>query len=509
MVLTHHNDNTRTGTNLRERVLSPKTVSKSTFGLRFSRAVEGYIYGQPLFVPKLAIGGKTRDVVFVATEHDDAYAFDAEDASVGEPLWHVSFGPSIPSTDFDADQGTPYRDIIPELGVTSTPVIDLARSTIYFFAQSKENGAYFNRLHALDLATGAERANSPVVISVSAPGTGQASDGGVVTIPPKFILQRPALAVDRDVLWIVGGGHGDFGPYHGWVMAFDQASLAPLGTMMTTPDGWAGGIWMAGNGPAIDENGDVYVESGNGTWDATTSPPNLPEAFLRVRLERGASSRLSLVDWFSPFDHQKLDDDDLDLGSTGPILIPGTKLVVGGGKAGKLYVLDRDKMGHVGVSDDSQIVQSFDAVTNELFAGPVYWAGPSGKRMYVLASMNPIRAFRFLGDRFETTPIQTSTWVPPEGVPGGAMSLSANGDAPGTGILWALTQADPNMDGYITGNAALHAFDADDLGRELFSSQDEPANEVGKYAKFTVPTVAGGRVFVPTAAGALRVYGLK
>lgn len=508
-VLTHHNNNARTGTNLAEAALSPKTVSKQTFGLAFSRAVEGYIYGQPLIVPKLAIGGKTRDAVFVATEHDDAYAFDAEDPAAAAPLWHVTFGPSIPSTDLDADQGTPYRDIIPELGVTSTPVIDLARKAIYIFAQTKENGAYLNKLHALDIATGAELANSPVEIAVSAPGTGAGSQNGVVTIPPKFVLQRPALAVDRGVLWVVGGGHGDFGPYHGWVLAFDQATMKLLGTYLTTPDGWAGGIWQAGNGPAIDEDGNVYFESANGTgWDPTTNPPNLPEAFLKVALSGGGAG-LSLVNWFSPYDHQALDDGDSDLGSTGPILIPGTKLLVGGGKTGKVYVLERGNMGHNRTTDDSQILQSFQAVNGQLFAAPVYWNGPTGKRMYVLAAVNPVRAFRLIGNMFDPTPYMTSAWVPPDGVPGGALSLTANGSVPGTAILWALTQADSNQGGYVTGSAALHAFDADDLGRELWSSTDDPADAVGKYAKFTVPTIVGGRAFVPTADGALRVYALK
>ena len=519
-VLTHHNDLARTGAHARETVLGPATLGSGRFGLAFSRQVQGMIYGQPLFVPKLEVRGKRRDVVFVATEHDDAYAFDAEDPTATEPLWHVSFGASIPSTDFDADQGTPYRDILPELGVTSTPVIDPIKKTIYFFAQTKEAGVYFNRLHALDLATGAERANSPVEITVSAPGTGEGSTSGVVTIPPKFVLQRPALAFTGGALWIVGGGHGDFGPYHGWVKVLtpDLASIST--TLLTTPSGWAGGIWQAGGGPAGDELGaanTMFVETGNGTYDDQTQPPDLSESFLRVDATVvcpegfcAVTDGPRIADWFTPHDHEALDTADLDLGSSGPMILPKTDVLVGGGKSGKLYVLDRTKLGHRS-ADDAQILQSFAATTGELYAGLVTRDAAAGKLVYVAGQGDAIKAYRFIPSgptgTFDTTPFAASTWTVPSGTPGAGMSLTSRANTPGTSVLWMLTQSSSNDGSWVPGDATLRAFDADDL-RELWSSATHPSDAIGRYVKFTVPTVAGGRVFVPSV-DVLRVYALR
>ncbi len=510
-VLTQHNDNSRTGANLRETVLSTGTVSQQTFGLAFSRDVQGFVYAQPLFVPKLDIGGKTRDVVFVATQHDDLYAFDAGDPSASDPLWHDNFGPPVTSEHLDVYQGTPYRDIIPEVGITSTPVIDLVSKTIYVYSQTEENGVFGNQLHAIDITTGKERAGSPRQVVVSAKGNAPEAKNGVVTTEQKFLLQRPGMALDKDVLWIAGGGHGDFGAYHGWVNAYDKTTLELRGTYLTTPDGWAGGIWQSGNGIAIDEDGAGYFETGNGTFDETTDPPNIGNSFGKVTL--GATD-LRLQDWFTPFNHAQLDVEDGDLGSSGPLLIPGTKLVVGGGKEGKLYLLDRNAMGHIRQNDDSQVVQSFQATFGSLqkhiHAGPVYWDGPSGPRVYILSESDAIRAYRFKGKSFETSAMSVSKVTMPPGTPGGAMSLSANGNQ--AGILWALTQADDNQGGYVTGHAALHAFDAEDLSRELYSSlSDISADYVAffKYTKFSCPTIAAGKVFVGTASNKLLVFGLK
>jgi len=315
-----------------------------------------------------------------------------------------------------------------------------------------------------------------------------------VRIPQKWTLQRPGLAVDRGVLWIAGGGHCDIGPYHGWILALDASTLELRGRYFTTPNGTLGGIWQSGNGIAIDEDGAAYFETGNGTFDDTTDPPNIADSFGKVVLVGGA---LSLVDWFTPHNQAQLDLVDADLGSSGPLLIPNTKLIVGGGKEGKLYVMNRTAMGHIRADDDGQIVQSF-ATGGGIFAAPIFW----NSRLYTTAGGDPIHAFRFLGDRFEEKPFMSSTVVA-RGPSVGAVTISSNG-ATG-GILWALTRADgSNAD---DGPGALYALDADTL-EELWSSLDDKANDVGSQSKFVTPTVAGGKVFVPTADGRLLVYGL-
>jgi outer membrane protein assembly factor BamB len=486
-VLTQHNDNLRTGANLRETALSPSTVTKDRFGVLFERSVQGYVYAQPLFVPDLTIGGKAHDVVFVCTEHDDVYAFDADDALAGDPLWHVNLGTPVTSQHLDVYQGTPYRDIIPEVGITSTPVIDLASGTMWVYAQTEDNGVFDNQLYALDIATGAKKNSRQIVV-------GQ--------IEQKFLLQRPGMALAGNILWIAGGGHGDFGNYHGWIQAFDKTTLELKGTYLTTPNGDFGGIWQSGNGPAIDDEGAVYFETGNGEFDETTNPPNIGNSFGKVRLD---TNGLALVDFFTPFNHAQLDAEDGDLGSSGPVLLPNTHLVVGGGKQGKLYLLDRGNLGHVHAVDDDQAVQSFQATfgaqSKHIHAGPVYWEGPTGARVYVLSESDSIRAYRFDGKQFETTAFTQTVVTMPPGTPGGAISLSANGSK--DGILWALTQADENQWGFVTGKGALHAFDAENLDRELYAST-EPFD----YVKFSMPTIAAGKVFVGTASNKILVFGL-
>jgi hypothetical protein len=508
-VLTQHYDNARTGANLDETVLSPTTVSKSTFGLLFARKVQGQIYTQPLFVPKLDIPNKgMRDVVFVATEHNDVYAFDADDPMATEPLWHVNLGPSVPSDDLTLDDTTIYRNIYPELGISSTPAIDRTRGTIYLCGMAKENGERINRVHALNIADGSERPGSPVTLTITAKGTGAGSVNGTITISQHHILQRPGLAIANDILWIAGGGHGDFTtPFHGWVNAYDATTLQLRGSYITTPDGQWGGIWMGSNGIAIDEDGYGYFETGDGSFDDTKDPPTIGDSFGKVGLD---SKGVHLVDWFTPFDQAALSVSDADLGSTGPMLLPNTKLVVGGGKAGKLYLLNRDGMGHIHAGDDSQIVQSFAATDGcELYASPVYWESATDKRVYILPAEGVIHGYRFLGDRFETSAFTKSTWTAPEGTPGGAIALSADGNKAGTAILWALVQTEGNNGGYYTVPGALIALDADDLTHQLWWSGADPADAIGLSTKFTIPTVTGGKVFVPSADDRLLVYGLK
>lgn len=500
-VWTNRYDNARTGAVLTETVLNTSNVHPSRFGLLFSRQVQGQIYAQPLYVPNVDIPGQgMHNVVYVATTHNDVYAFDADDPARSAPLWHVNMGPSIPFTDYDN-----CPDMQPEIGITSTPVIDLRTDTIYIEAKSKEGGTYFHRLHALDLATGREKFGGPVVIDA------RISDGGrgVIEFDAKFQLNRPGLLLSNGKIYIAFGSHCDRGVYHGWVLAYDAATLRQVAVYNATRNGLGAGIWQSGTGLSADERGDVYAITGNGTFDATHSPPDLGDSFLRLRL---AGNSLEVVDWFTPHNQAELDAEDRDLGNTGPLLLPGTNLVVGGSKQGMLYVVDRDRMGHFNPISDAQIVQSFlathDSELGHIHGTPVYWNGPQGPTVYLWGEEDVVRAYRFVDGRFETTPVSMGTTRAPDATNGGMLALSARGAAAGTGILWAAvplmgSREEPVLPG------VLRAFDATDLRREIWNSEMNPQRDrLGLHAKFVPPTVANGKVYMATFSNALRVYGL-
>jgi outer membrane protein assembly factor BamB len=494
-VLTHRYDAARTGANLAETQLTPRSVSPKTFGLVYSRAVLGQIYAQPLFVPALDIAGGKHDVVIVATEHDDVYAFEADDPLAVDPLWHVSLGTPMPSSDLDADLGKPYPDLAPETGITSTPVIDLESKTMWLVAKTKEGTEYHNRIHALSIVDGSER--TPAVD---------------ITVPRQIVrhtLQRPALGLSnangKPVLWIAGGGHGDLGAYTGFVGAWDPKTLAMLGMYRTTPTGKLGGIWQSGNGLPVGDDGEVYFLTGNGTFDDTLDPPELGDTIGRVSFD-GANVKLD--DWFTPSNQAELDTNDLDLGSSGAVTIPGTKLLMAGGKEGKIYVLKRSALGHL-IPNDTQIVQSLQATPSgdHIHGAPVWWKPDSGARIYVWGEYDVMRAYRFDGNTFETTPFMTGTVHVPNGMPGGIMTLSANGGT--DGIVWAMHNAVDNSDGEAIVPGIVHAFDASDVTKELWNSNMDARDAVGLYGKFVPPMVADGKLFVATFSGALRVYGLR
>ena len=474
-VTTQHNDIARTGAKLDETQLTPLTVKPGAFGRLFSRAVDGQLYAQPLWMPSVQIAGVVRNVVYVATEHNSVYAFDADDPAAAAPLWHISAG--TPPTSNELSCG----NVSPEVGVTSTPVIDPATSTLYFVAKSKSSGQYFHRLHAVDLRSGEERPGSPVTLSASVGG---------VTFNAFDQLQRPGLLLVGGVVYIAFGSHCDNGNYHGWVLGYDAATLLETAAYNTTPDAVAGAIWSSGQGPASDGT-HLFVMTGNGSF--TADGRNLSDSFVELGL------RLDVADWFTPFNQVDLDAQDLDLGSTGPLLLPGTNLVAGVGKEGTLYVLDRGNMGHFNAGGDTQIVQSFH-VTSFPFGSPVFWNG----RLYLAASKDPVRAYAFDGRRFNPTPVATSGTAAPW--TGGMLSISADGTQAGSGIVWELSSLSQNaFDTPVAG--VLRALDARSLA-ELWSSAHDPADDLGSYNKFTPPTIANGHVYAATSSGKLQVYGL-
>ncbi|PYX01756.1 MAG: pyrrolo-quinoline quinone [Acidobacteria bacterium] len=486
-VLTYHNDNARTGQNLQETILTPSNVDQTKFGKLISIPIDGQVYAQPLFVSKVTISGSSHNVAYVATEHDTVYAFDA-DAKSSTPLWSKSLIDSaqgitsIPASDLDSP-------ISVEIGITSTPVIDGNTGTLYVLAATKENGNYVHRLHALDITNGDEKFGGPVVIDGSVPGSGDGTSGGTIAFQTKIQLQRPALLLSKGTIYIAWASFNDIGPYHGWIMAYDAKTLKQAGAWVDTPDGEEGGVWLSGAGLSADDDGNVYVVTGDGTFDVDTGGKDYGDSVVKLTLD---STGLSASDYFTPFNQQFLFDHDIDLGSSGFVLLPdqlGTvpHLGVTAGKEGRVYLLNRDDLGKFHSGDDSQIVQSLpDAVgTGDLNAGgrrnkstAVYWNG----NVYYGGSDDLLKQFKLNNGLLSTPPAaQTTT----EFGYSCTMSLSANGSS--NGILWALA----------SGDDVLHAYDATNVANELYNSdQAGTRDNFGRIVRFNPPTVANGKVYV-------------
>ena len=497
-VLTYHNDNARTGQNLQETILTPANVNQTMFGKLYHQRVDGFVYAEPLYVSNVAIPGKgSHNVVYVATEHDSVYAFDA-DSNTGQnaqPLWKTRFAGRgvrpVPSRDIGC------TDLVPEIGITGTPVIDPATATLYVVAKTKENHSYVQRLHALDIQTGQEKLGGPVVISASVPGSGDGNNGGVVSFDPLLQNQRAGLLLTNGVVYVAWGSHCDINPYHGWVMGFDAATLRLVATFNSTPDGGLGGIWQGGAGPAADSGGNIYFGTGNGTFDADSGGADFGDSLLKL----SPSGGFMVSDYFTPTNQDALNGGDIDFGSSGALLLPDQlgahpHLVVACGKEGKLYLIDRDNMGHFNPLDDSQIVESIPGAVNSCFGGPAYWNG----RVYYGGAGDTLKAFTLSGGLLSTTAESASNAA--FGYPGVSPSISANGTA--NGIVWALERS---SSGHVP-SVVLHAYNATDLSQELYNSGQVAHRDLaGPSVKFVPPMVANGKVYV-AAHRRISVYGL-
>ena len=487
-VLTQHNDNSRTGVNLREKILTSANVNQAQFGMLFKRVVDDQLYTQPLVVTGVTVGGGTRDLVYVTTVNNSVYAFDANDAEASQPVWHVNFG--TPANLHSENFGC--LDINGQMGIIGTPVIDKERGVLYVVALTRAGAAdgpragFMQRLHALDLATGADLPESPVTISA-----------------PDFNAlmqnQRPALMLANSMVYIGYASHCDKEPYHGFLMAYDAKTLAQISVFNTTPAGSEASIWQSGQGPAADAEGHVYVVTGNGSWDGVK---NFSESFLKL------TPRLKLLDWFTPTNHLTLDKEDADLNSSGATLIPGTHLVLGGGKAGVLYTLDTRSFGHLG---DEHALQHFQATASHLHS-LVYWKSAyKGNLLYVWGQRDKAKVYKLEGEKLGETPLMMRD-IPNEGHPGAMLSLSANGDR--DGILWAAIHATGDS-WHESRPGVLHAYDGDDIRHELWNSLQVPArDDCGEYSKMAPPTIANGMVYLASfgmenvGTGQLCAYGL-
>lgn len=510
-VLTYHNDNGRTGQNLNETTLTPANVNQNTFGKLFTQTVDGYVYAQPLYVSGVNIPSQgTHNVVFVATEHNSVYAFDADSntGANGGLLWQVNLGTSATTP----SSALPFQAIQPEVGITGTPVIDPGSGTLYVdtFTQQGTNFAHY--VHALNIADGSEKPFSPVLVAVSVSGKGSGSVNGVLAFNPRQQLQRSALTLAGGVLYVCYAGYTDTAqedPYHGWIIGFNPSTLAilPKYVFCTTPNGTVsqfgsfagrGGIWMGGGGMAVDGNNNLYFATGDGNFNAFSgkSGTDYGDSYMKLSTAGG----LSVADYFTPSTQGYQQTNDLDSGSGGVLLVPDQAgpyphLVIGAGKTQRAFVMNRDMMTsdnkHINTTGQvDQVVQTMP-LGGGSFGTPAYFNGS----VYYVASKDTIRSYVLSNDTL-VPDLPNSSGTRKYAFPGASPTVSADGNA--NGIIWAIQNAQP---------AVLVAYDATDLSTELYnSSQAGSRDQLTAGVKFAVPTVANGKVYVGSQK-AISVFG--
>jgi hypothetical protein len=481
-MFTYHNDLSRAGVNAKEYALNTTTVKAATFGKRFGCAIDASAYAQPLWVANVSIGGVNHNVVIAATQHNTIYAFDA-DASPCQTLWSKSLMATGETWTTSADLGH-EGDIVPDIGIVGTPVIDPTTSTIYVVSKSKTTGGtatIHQRLHALSLVDGTEKFSGPQEIAFTSGGH---------TFNPVTQNERCALALVNGIVYIAYASHEDIPTYYGWIVGYNASNLAQVSVFNDDPTSAFGGIWMSGGAPAADANNNLYVITGNGDFDGTTQ---FGDSFLKL----SPGSGMSVLSFFSPSNQGTLNSTDADLGSGGAAILvdqpsgPVQHLLIGGGKDGLLYLLNRDNLGG-NTSTDSGAVQAFSA-GHSIFATPAFWQNT----LYLGVNFDHVKAFAFNATtgKFATDPTSQSSGT--FGFPGSTPAISATGTS--NGIVWAIENGAP---------ATLHAYDATNLGTELWNSSTAAGDHAGAGVKFTVPTVANGKVYVGTATE-ISVYGLS
>jgi hypothetical protein len=498
-VATYHYDNGRSGQNLNETTLTLANVNSTTFGKKGEFTVDGRVDAQPLYLSQVTIGGQKKNVLYVATEHGSVYAFDADsiNGTTSTFLWKTSTLASGETTSDNRGCG----QVSPEIGITSTPVIDRTRNAIYVVAMSKNSsGSYFQRLHALDLTTGAELFSGPQTITATYPGTGDNSSGGNVIFDPKQYKERPGLLQINGTIYTTWSSHCDARPYTSWVMAFNADTLAQTSVLNLTPNGNDGGIWMAGTAPAADSSGNMFFIIGNGTFDTTLNANGFPvngdcgNCFVKL----STSSGLKLADYFTPHNTVSESNGDVDFGSGGGILLVDVTdsggntrhLSVGAGKDALIYVVDRDSMGKFNANTDQIYQEISGQLGGGVFSMPAFFNGT----VYYGAVGDALKAFPVTTAKLASTPSSQSTHS--FSYPGTTPSVSANGTT--NGIVWAIENS----------GAILFAYDASNLTKELYDS-NQAANNRDHFSgnKFITPMVANGKVYVGTSTS-VAVFGL-
>jgi hypothetical protein len=506
-VLTYHYDNTRQGADTNEVLLTPNSVNTSTFGKLITYSTDGDVIAQPLYVYGLPIPGQgTHNTVFVATENNSIYAFDADSNSGtnGGELWHVNLGTAASSYTGEFGtryQGTYYGDITPVVGITGTPVINLAAGTLYVSVHTREvtgnSTNYYHRLHALNITNGLEEAYSPVVVADSMAGTGVNGTNGIVSFNARQENQRPALAYANGTVYVAYGSYEDTDPYHGWVFGFDATNLAMTSVFNTTPNATVaafgdnageGALWMGGGGLCVDASNNVYFATANGSFSEETNGGDYGDALVKLSTTNG----FTVADYFSPYNQDYLAAADLDLGSGGPVLLPDSAgstthphLIVAAGKEGTIHLVDRDNMGHFNSAGDSQIVQELNGAVGAVRSTPAFF----NHTIYYQGNGDVMRAFTITNAVIGSTPASTSSGT--ISAPGGTPIVTANGL--NNSIVWVVS---PDAYGS-SGPAVLYAYAATNLAVELYSSSQNLARDnPGPAVRMNTLTAMNGKVFV-------------
>ncbi len=512
--LTYKFDNSRAGLNDKETTLKASNVNVNSFGKLMTLNVDGMIFAQPLYVSQLDMGGgNIHNVIYVATEHDSVYAFDA-DAKSDQPLWKRSFldgsdaTTTVPNTDVNDPGGR--TALGPEVGITGTPVIDRKTNTLYVSAMTMENGTAVHKLHALDLVTGADRVPGEV-ITATVQGKGVGGNNGSITFLALRQNQRAGLVLSNGNIYVSFGAFSDVEPYHGWIFAFNAATLEQLGAMIITPDTEGGSIWQGGAAPAVDALGDIYVVTADGGFTGNIGGMEFGDSLLRLSF---ANNAFVIKDWFTPYNQDCLNQDDLDFGSAGAALLPDAlsnkKLAIAGSKEGRVYLVDRDNMGHHLNNADTQILDSVlinpipcdinnpdftspqAANTLRIYGSPGYWNG----NVYVGTANGNLKAYSIQNNQLVLASQSNTRFSSRGPIP----IVTSNGTA--DAIVWIAERVTS------TGQSILHAYDATNLANELYNSnQNSGRDALGKGTVFTVPLVINGKAYV-AAQNTVSIFGL-
>lgn len=518
-VITQHNDTYRTGWNNKETILNPTNVASNAFGLTGKIAVDDQIYAQPLVVGNLTIGSYTGSVVFVATVNNSLYAFNADDESYGAALWQINLNPTgtrapdifdLKSNNYGAPCGGGYRDFSGKVGIVGTPVIDTFSNTLYVVTKTIDAaGNFAHYINAIDIITGTHKTGSPQKINATVDGNGDGSNGGKLQFNSLFANQRPGLLLYNGTVYIAFASHCDWGPYHGWILGYDAATLDLKYTYNATPNGWAGGIWMAGQGISLGDDGNLYVVTGNGTTGSNNNDFTEGRSESLIKL----SPQLQMLDWYTPANYQYLDNYDLDYGCDGALLIPNSSLTISGSKEGISYVVDANNMGRF-TPDNTQVLDTLEFNPDRngyvhVHGSPVYAKLDTD---YVYAWSESYKLRQFTLDRNTGTfsnEYKEGFRNLDYGMPGAMLSLSSNGNDAASALVWACFPTSGNANNEVRpGTMALYKA-GDVSAGELWNSDRKDEDVIGKFAKFNFPTVANGKVYVPTFSNYLNVYGLK
>jgi hypothetical protein len=499
-ITTSQYDNLRTGTTLVEKLLTPQNVNANQFGKLGVFRVDGAVYAQPLFLPSLEIPGKGKhDVLFVATEHDSVYAFDA-DRPNDPPLWQVSLLDKKLGTTPVSERAAQCPFIRPEIGITSTPAIDLKTGTLYVLARTMAehlvgNTEYFQHLHALAITTGVEKFGGPKLITASVPGKGAGSSSGQVRFDPLLENPRASLLLVSRTLYLSWGSSCDVDPYHGWLMAYSAETLEQKAVLNVTPNGSEGGIWESDTGPAADATGNIYVPTANGTFDASSGGMDYGDSVLKLAL---AGSSIEIRDYFTPYNQSQLSNADADLGSSGPLVLPDQPgahrhLLLQPTKGGMIYVIDRDQMGKFNAQGDAVLDRIH--MSGGGYGAMAYWKG----HVFFACSDDYLRDYAIANGHIALSKASNIKFENPGATP--AISANENDNA----IVWAVATKTWNG---VDRPAIVYAFDAMNINQPIYTSEQNGKRDRAALAtRFVIPVVANGRVYV-AARGEVDVYGL-